>query len=195
MLGFRTKSLNDELLNLHNFSLESERTSSYSLSWRAGTREDTVREVCDGSHRIQTSPRGIAREFYVSHRTHQLKDTVLYNKKTRICLVTVLSNGSGRRKACQASAQDKVKQQLHLVRRPGQRTRGRRPLVGGRLKKIAQEEQVSISESFGYGVSWRFCHCVSWRLCHCLSGRLCHSVSGVCAIVTLRVWTIVTLGV
>ena len=187
MLGCRTKSLNDELLNLHNFSLESERTSSYSLSWRAGAREDTVREVCDGSHRIQTSPRGIAREFYVSHRTHQLKDTVLYNKKTRICLVTVLSNGSGRRKACQASAQDKVKQQLHLVRRPGQRTRGRRPLVGGQLKKIAQEEQVSISASFGYGVSW--------RLCHCVCGRLCHSVSGVCAIVTLRVWTIVTLGV
>ena len=36
-----------------------------------------------------------------------------------------LSNGSGRRKPCQASAQDKGKQSLHLVRRPGQ-------LVGGR---------------------------------------------------------------
>ena len=34
-------------------------TKLFSLSWRAGARGDTVREVCDGSHRIQTSARGI----------------------------------------------------------------------------------------------------------------------------------------
>ena len=54
-LGLKTKRLIDQLLNLHNFSLETERQSSYSHSWRAGAREDTVREVCAGSHWIHPS--------------------------------------------------------------------------------------------------------------------------------------------
>ena len=133
-LGLRTKRLIDQLLNLQNFSLESERLSSYSHSWRVGAPEDTVREICDGSHQIQSSARGIAGHSYVSHRIHPsakritrrsygvtsdppVKDTVLQTKKTRICLVrsTVLSNGSGRRKACQVSAQDKGKQPLQQL--------------------------------------------------------------------------------
>ena len=54
-MGLRTARLINQLLNPHNFSLESERLRSYSQSWRAGAREDTVREVCAGSHRIQIS--------------------------------------------------------------------------------------------------------------------------------------------
>ena len=54
-LGLRTKILINELLNLHNFLLESEQQSSYSHTWRAGAREDTVREVCDGSQQIHSS--------------------------------------------------------------------------------------------------------------------------------------------
>ena len=77
MLGLRTARLINQLLNHHNFSLELERLSSYSHSWRAGAREDNVREVCYGSHRIQQVQRGIAGDSYGSHRTHQLKETVL----------------------------------------------------------------------------------------------------------------------
>ena len=49
----------------------------YSHSWRAGAREDTVREVCAGSHRIQFSAKRNRRRFHGTHRTHQPKDTVL----------------------------------------------------------------------------------------------------------------------
>ena len=76
-LGLEIERLIDQLLNLHNFSLELERLNSYSHSWRAGVREDTVREVCDGSHRIQTKALGIAGDSYGSHRTHQPINTVL----------------------------------------------------------------------------------------------------------------------
>ena len=72
-LGLRTARLINQLLNLHNFSLELERLSSYSHSWRAGAREDTVREVCAGSHRIQFSAKRDRRRFHGSHRTHQAK--------------------------------------------------------------------------------------------------------------------------
>ena len=46
-----------------------------------------------------------------------------------------------RHKARQASAQDKGKQPLHLVRRPGQRRRGRRRLVGGQLRTLPRKSK------------------------------------------------------
>ena len=72
-LGLRTKRLINQLLNLHNFSLESERLSSYSHSWRAGAREDTVREVCSGSHRIEFSAKRNRRRFHGSQKIQSFK--------------------------------------------------------------------------------------------------------------------------
>ena len=80
-----------QLLNLHNFSLQLERLSSYSHSWRAGARADTVREVCAGSHRIQFSEKRNRRRFHGSHRAHQAKRYSPLKQETRNCLVTVHS--------------------------------------------------------------------------------------------------------
>ena len=114
MLGLRTKRLINQLLNLHNFSLELERLSSYSHSRRAGAREDTEREVCAGSHRIQFSARGIAGDS-TGHIGPVKRYSPLKQENQDL-----FSDGPQ-----QASAQDKGKQPLHLVHRPGQ-------LVGGR---------------------------------------------------------------
>ena len=90
-VGYWGERLITQLLNLHYFSLKSEQLSSYSHSWRAGAREDTVRKVCVGLHRIQISAKRDRRRFHGSHRTHQAKRYSPLNKKTRICLVPVHS--------------------------------------------------------------------------------------------------------
>ena len=122
-------------------------------------------------------------------------------------MVHILSNGSGRRKACQASAQDKGKQPLHLVRRPGPlvggrpgqlvggrpgqlvgpptrtthwwttRTRRRR-LVGGQLRRLPKKNKCLDLGVSDYCVSGRLGYCVSGRLGYCVSGRLGYCVSG-----------------
>ena len=76
-LGLRTARLINLLLNLHNFSLESERLSSYSHSWRAGAREDTVREVCTDHIGSKSVQRGIAGDSTGHIGPIKPKDTVL----------------------------------------------------------------------------------------------------------------------
>ena len=61
--GLRTARLHN-IPNLYNFALESERTSSYSHSWRAGALEDTEREVCAGSQRIRATAKQHRRRFH-----------------------------------------------------------------------------------------------------------------------------------
>ena len=93
--------------HFYNFLLESVRITSYSPRWRAGAREDTEREVCAGSHRIQVSVKRDRRRAGDSTGpigpTSQ-KTQSFGNKKTRNCFVTVHSTKQRIKaaKACQA---------------------------------------------------------------------------------------------
>ena len=108
-------------------------------------------------------------------------------------------NRQGRPKAYQASAQDKGKQPLHLVRRPGLKKKTRtkttrwwttedcprtgswslRFRVSGRLGYCASGRLgYCVSGRLGYSVSGRLGYCDSGRLGYCVSGRLGYGVSG-----------------
>ena len=88
-LGLRTARPTN-FPHLHNFSLESERISSYSHCWRAGARENSEREICAGSHRIHSNVKRDRKRFHGSHRTHQPKKNSLLKQENQ----DLLSNGS-----------------------------------------------------------------------------------------------------